>query len=446
MILRDLRGEYESELAALRATLQGHAARLAEMRVTEDGKGGEVTRLHGEKMALAARIEDLQSRMVEAERRAGAKQEEETRRLGETFKVLSQEVLKENANSFLAMARAGMEGIQERSRSDLVLRQQAINELVKPIQESLQKVDIQIRQIEKERTEANAGLTEQIRLMLGAQNRLQSETAKLASSLRTPKVRGRWGEIQLRRVVEVAGMIEYCDFVQQETADSGSRLRPDMIVKLPGNKNIVVDSKAVILSYLEAQETEDPDRRDHLLKEHALHVRNHMTQLTAKSYWEQFQPSPEFVVMFLPGENFFSAALEQDPQLIEFGVSRKVILSTPTTLIALLRAVSYGWRQENVAEHAQAVGELGKILYERIRTMTDHFDEIRKGLVKTLAAYNRTVGALESRVLVTARKFGEIDPLTDGAIKQLKTVDQIPRLLQEADDASDGEAVRESDL
>jgi DNA recombination protein RmuC len=354
------------------------------------------------------------------------------RELSDNFRALSADALARNNQAFLELAKSTLAQTQEAARGDLEKRQQAIAELVNPVRTSLEKVDAQIQDLEKTRVGAYAALNEQVRSLVETQQQLRSETGRLVTALRTPGVRGHWGEMQLRRVVEMAGMLDHCDFFSQTTIESeAGRLRPDLLVRLPAGKTIVVDAKTPLEAYLRAMEAPNESDRKAQLADHARQVRTHLSALARKSYWEQFDQAPEFAVMFLPGECFFSAALENDPSLIEFGVGQNVILATPTTLIALLRAVAYGWRQEKLAQNAAEISALGKELYKRLSDMSDHWSKVGKGLERAVEAYNSAIGSLESRVMVSARKFAELKTAPMGVeIPALEPVDKAVRAVE----------------
>jgi len=420
------RSESIGQFAALQERLAGREQALFKLQEAFDKEVVERERLREQSANLKADLE--------GERRAAQERKESFKQaageLTEKFKALSRDALKDNNQSFLELARATLERFQETAKGDLESRQKAIDQLVKPLKESLDKVDGKIGELEKVRAGAYSELREQVKTLATSQLQLQSETGNLVKALRAPHVRGRWGEIQLRRVVELAGMLQYCDFVEQETvATEDGRIRPDLIVRLPGNRTIVVDAKVPFDAFYESISTTDDDIRSARLKDHARLVRTHIGSLSKKSYWESVQPTPEFVLLFLPGETFYSAALEHDPKLIEDGVGLGVIIATPTTLIALLKAVSYGWRQEQMAANAQEVSKLAKDLYDRLRTFTNYFADIGRGLDRALESYNKGVGSLEARVLVTARKFKERGAIAGEEIETLEPIDKAARAL-----------------
>src|SRR5437763_6169035 len=422
----DGKAESATQIATLKERFAAKEHELSKLQQALDKEGVTGEGLRTENARLSAGLEG--ERRAAAERSESFKQAAEA--LSEKFKALARDALKDNNQSFLDLARATLEKFQATAKGDLDQRQQAIDQMVKPLKESLEKVDGKIGELEKARAGAYSELREQVRALATSHLQLQSETGNLVKALRTPHIRGRWGEIQLRRVVELAGMIQYCDFTEQETVvTEDARIRPDVIVRLAGNRTIVVDAKVPFEAFYQSISATDDDIRIACLKEHARLVRVHIGALSKKSYWETVQPTPEFVLLFLPGENFYSAALEQDPKLIEDGVNQGVIIATPTTLIALLKAVSYGRRQEQMAANAHEVSKLGKDLYDRLRTFTSYFADIGKGLDRAVESYNKGVGSLEARVLVTARKFKERGAIAGDEIETAEPIDKSTRAL-----------------
>src|SRR5262249_51419767 len=325
------------------------------------------------------------------------------------------QALKDNNEQFLSLAQTRLQQARTEAAADIDARKKSIEDLLAPMARTLEDVDREIKESERRRIETGATLVEKIAALDTVGQELRGQTQRLVDALKRPGVRGRWGELQLKRVVELAGMIEHCHFTEQETIMSeNGRIRPDVIVNLPGGKHVVVDAKVPLDAYLRALEAEDEEARSRLLADHARQVRTHIAQLSAKTYFETVPPAPEFVVTFLPGEMFFSAALEQDPSLIEFGVDKRVIPASPTTLIALLRAVAYGWQQEAMEENARKISELGRLLYEAVRTLAARFDTLGTRLKSSLEAYNDAVGSLEGNVLVKARRFKELHAANGG--------------------------------
>jgi DNA recombination protein RmuC len=350
-------------------------------------------------------------------------------KLRDAFGALSAQALAANNQAFLELARTSLGEAHQAARTDLDARQLAIDAMLKPLQDGLVRVDETLQKVNVDRAESHGALQENLRLMLLGQQQLTGETAQLVRALRAPQVRGQWGELQLRRVVELAGMIAHCDFVEQESVGtSEGLLRPDLVVRLPGDKVIVVDAKAPLAAYLDANDALDDAARGAALDRHAKQVREHITQLSAKNYAAQFTAAPDFVILFLPGEAFFSAACQRDPSLIEFAVGRGVIPASPTTLITVLKAVAYGWQQERVAANAEQIRDLGIELHGRMRVVAEHLDKVRRGLEAAVGGYNQAVGSLESRVLPTVRRFRDLGAGEGGELLPLAPVESAPRL------------------
>ena len=407
----------EQDLATARAAADRQAA---EIRTLTEARSALDATLSSERRATQEKLQLLQD--------AGEQ-------LKAQFKSLAAAALDTNNASFLQLARTVLQNYQTQAAGDLAQKEQAVKNLVDPIAESLKGMNLQIQDLEKARAEAYGTLTSQVASLLDTQKALQAETGNLVKALREPQARGRWGELQLRRVLELAGMLEYCDFKEQLSfSDDDRRFRPDVIVDLPGGKQVVVDAKVPLAAYLSALEAPDEVGRNICLNEHARQVRNHIDSLAGKAYWSHLPCTPEFVVLFLPGEVFFRAAMDADSELIEYGVSQKVIVTSPTTLIALLKAVAYGWNQKNLAESAKKISDAGKTLYERLCTMTDHLERMGKRLGGAVESYNDLVASMERRVLPEARKFPDLDrSLEAESLPEPKQIDRTVRELQAQD-------------
>jgi DNA recombination protein RmuC len=411
----DQNRQLAGDIQGLRADLAGERQRLVAFQ-------SEVTHLTAE----------LEHERLAAAQRSEAFEEIRAQLTGE-FSRLSSLALQRNNEQFLQLADTKLNETRQAAEGELSKRQEAIEQLLKPLGEKLGRYDAGVQRLEVERQKAYTTLTEQMKYLSTSHDQLQKETRNLVTALRSPQTRGRWGELQLRRVVEMAGMLERCDFDEQVSSDGDSgRMRPDMVVHLPGGKNVAVDAKVPMQAFLDANEADDESQRRVHLATHGRQMKAHVDALAKKEYWKRVDPSPEFVVAFIPGDPLLTAALEHEPGLMEYAVANHVLLATPTSLIALLRAVAYGWQQEQLAENAREVQLLGAELYQRLSVLGDHVSGVGKGLNSAVAAYNKAVGSLEGRVLVTARRFVEMGVVGAGdkELPHPPSVDATTRALQ----------------
>ena len=398
---------------------------------------GREKRLRTELELLETRVKDQEALQVERDAAFNAA----TGRLATAFSDLANQSLKANSETFLRLAEQNLGAQHERAKRELGEREQAVENLVKPIRDALQRSQQQIAELEKARSEAYGGIRSQLEAMQSGQMALAQETQNLVKALRRPEVRGRWGEITLRRLVELAGMVEHCDFQEQvHTSGDEKSIRPDMIVRMPDNRELVVDVKTPLDAYLEAVEAKDDAQRQLGLKRHARNVREHVRKLSSKAYWEQFSRSPEFVILFIPGDQFLSAALNEEPDLIETALAQHIILATPTSFVALLKAVAYGWRQLALADNAEEIRKLAEDLYGRLGTFVGHLNKVGKQLSSSVEHYNRAVGSLERKVLPGARKFVELGIHPKKELETVEPLESLPRTMIEPQSEDEDEA------
>jgi DNA recombination protein RmuC len=448
LLRRVVRRRLEQAVAVARAEAETARAKVEERLALREEALAEARAAAAEAAAkldaAVARESELRARLVESETRLAEEREQAAeklalvadneKRLAESFANLAGRALEANAESFLRQAKQSFETLQASAAGDLEQRRQAVEAMLGPIREQLAKYDSGVRELERAREQAYGTLSEQVRAMLSTQDRLQTETGNLVKALRAPQVRGRWGEMTLKRAVEFAGLVDHVDFVEQATvAGDEATLRPDLVVNLPGGKKVVVDAKAPLAAYLEAVEARDEDARLRHLADHARQVRDHVRKLAAKSYWSQFDEAPDFVVLFLPGETFFAAALEHDPQLIDDAFGESVVLATPTTLVALLKSIAYGWRQEQLARNAREIAGAARELHERVRVFSEHFATVGRGLAQALKGYNSAAGSLSSRVFPQGRRLEELGAGGGKPLAEPEPIDAAPRELTAGD-------------
>lgn len=419
-------------IAAILGALIGHLR--AQRRITD---------LHVENAALTARLAAAEASAAEKTQILQAAREE----LANAFTSLSREALRHNSDEFLKLAQENLKQFQVQAQGDLTQKEKAIENLLSPIKEALTKTEQQIHVIEKERKEAYGAINRHLETMAQTQQMLHGETKNLVNALRRPEVRGQWGELTLRRLAELSGMIEHCDFDTQahRQTDDGA-IRPDMVIRLPGRRAIVVDAKTPLDAYLTVMESTDDETAKQGLKKHAQNVRARVKELSAKSYWTQFDESPDFVVLFIPGDQFLSSALDVDRTLLEDALGQKVILATPTSLIALLRAVAYGWQQEKITENAEQIRSIGAELYKRLATMSSHFAKMGKQLRGAVDSYNQTLGSLERSVLPGARRLTELGITAPKPLTASEEITQLARFPNAAEPTQSEPDARAQDL
>ncbi len=431
--ISEIQVEHSKKILEIEKAMANSEARVEELRQQLNQKDAEVTKLHEElvsekqsKIEALTKLDMAQKSFEEQKAMIEMLKTEMT----DTFNALSSAALKSSSEDFLRLASEHLGKVMAETKGRLGEHQAALDSVIKPLHLALQRYEENLRLIEENRHRAYGTLTEQIRSLASSNESLQRETSNLVSALRKPQVRGRWGEMQLRRVAELSGMTRHCDFTEQVSVDTEKgRIRPDMIVHLPMEREIVIDAKVPLDAYLEAISASSEEERKIKLEKHAQQVRSHMNKLASKEYWSQFSRSPEFVVLFIPGESFLSSAIDMDSTLIEDGIQKGIIIATPTTFIALLRAIAYGWRQEQLTKNAQEISELGKQLYERISVIVQHFENIGTNLEKSITAYNRAVGSFETRILPTVRRFRELGISGSSEISVLEQIDRNPKKL-----------------
>jgi DNA recombination protein RmuC len=435
------RAEQSERVRELENRLATHEGGAAAVRGELERSRENIGRLQADLRAVGAEKAEAEARASEI--RAGLEEqkrllEEAKARLTEAFRALAADALKSSNEDFLRLAEQRFATLAQAAAGELEARKTAVETLVQPLQHALETYQQEARALEEKRLREISGVGRQLGEVALAQTALQRETANLVNALRAPQVRGRWGEIALRKTAELAGMTRHCDFVEQEVVHTeGGRLRPDMIVRLPAKREIVVDAKVALNGYLEALEASGPEQREAALARHAQQVRMHVKRLASKEYWSQFPQAPDFVVLFIPGEAFFAAAVERDPDLLQDALASQVLVATPTTFIGLLLTAAYGWRQEQVAENAQRISDLGRQVHERLTILIEHFAGVGKALEKSVEAYNKAVGSLETRVLPAARRFTELDPGSGRPIQPLEPVAQAPRALTAREESND---------